>query len=214
MKRSPFFAAVPVLVLALSCTVFAQTEAQDQAALEAARAASVTAQGQYNYNAAAAAVEEEAARAASLDTSSRALREWYARKQMNADYLAAKSRSTPGLLDRLAEIKRPDRLTLGQYSRQTRALIWPAVLMDPIFDEERNALDELFAQRGAFDAGTDSQFYRATNQLCKKMREKMVDAIDQMSTSDSISARKFIRSLEWEARILPSDLGGLAINEQ
>ena len=128
--------------------------------------------------------------------------------------MAAKNSPTPGLLYRLAEIKRPDRLTLGQYSRQGRELIWPAILKDPIFDEERAALDELFAQRGAFDAGTDSQFYRSTYQLCKQMHEKRMTIIDQMSTTDSISARKFLRSLEFEARILPGDLGGLAVSNR
>ena len=212
MKYSLFFGA---LVLAVLNTSWAQfpTEAQDAAALEAARAASITAQGQYNYNAAAALAEQEGARATALDTSSRALREYYARKQVNADYLAAKNSTTPGLLYRLAQLKRPDRLSLGQYSRKSRQLIWPAILKDPIFDEERAALDEAFAQRGAFDAGTDSQFYRLVYQLSKQMHEKMVDAIDQLSTTDSISARKFLRSLEFEARILPDDLGGLATSE-
>jgi len=193
----------------------AQTsEAQDQAALESAAAAQLTAQGQYNYSAAAAAHEGEEARAASLDTTNRALREWYARKQLNADYVAAKNARNTGLLKRLAELKRPDRLTLGQYSRQGRQLIWPAALKDPLFDEDRVALDELFAKRGAFDAGTDSQFYHETARLCKQMHEKLVDAIDQFSTAESISARKFLRSLEWEARILPGDLGGLATRQR
>ena len=215
MKRSLFMATAAVLT-ALGSSGSAQVnDSQDQANLVNAASNSVTAQGQYNYNAAAAAVNEEAARAAALDNSSRGLREWYTRKQVNAEYVAAKNPTpSPGLLNRLAELKRPDRLTQGQYSRQTRKLNWPVILTDPVFDEERIALDEAFAQRGAFDAGTDSQFYRTTNQLCKKMREKMVDAIEQMSSTDSISARKFLRSLEWEARILPGDLGGLATNEQ
>lgn len=201
-------------MLALASTGLSQTEAQDQAALEAARAASLTAQGQYNYSAAAASAQAEATRASAQDTSSRALREWYARKQLNADYLAAKSRTTPGLLYRLAEIKRPDRLTLDQYSRQDGKLNWPAILAEPMFDEERLALDRIFAQRGTFDAGTDSEFYRMTLQLSKKMNDKMVDAIDQLSTAESVSARKFLRSLEYEARILPGDLGGLIASVQ
>ncbi|MGI8979721.1 MAG: hypothetical protein ACR2FY_10880 [Pirellulaceae bacterium] len=215
MKSSLFFAFSGALVVALSSNVWAQvgSEAQDEAALEAARAAGIAAQGQYNYNSAAAAAEAEAARATAFDTSSRALREYYVRKQINADYLASKNPRTPGLLYRLAEIKRPDRLSLGQYSRKSRQLIWPAILKDPIFDVEREALDEAFAQRGAFDAGSDSQFYRLVSQLSKQMHEKMVDSIDQLSTSDSISARKFLRSLEFEARILPDDLGGLATSE-
>lgn len=215
MKSSLFIAFSGALVLVLSSHVWAQvgSEAQDAAALEAARAASIAARGQYNYNTGAGAVEGEAARSTALDTSARALREYYVRKQVNADYLASKNPRTPGLLYRLAELKRPDRLSLGQYSRQGRQLIWPAILKDPIFDEERAALDEAFAQRGAFDAGTDSQFYRLVYQLSKQMHEKMVDAIDQLSTTDSISARKFLRSLEFEARILPDDLGGLATSE-
>ena len=218
MKRSLWMiaAAAGAIVFALAGTGSAQqSEVQDEAALVNSAAANITAQGQYNYNAAAAAVNEEAARSAALENSSRGLREWYTRKQINAEYVAAKNPiPTSGLLSRLAEIKRPDRLTQGQYSRQTRKLNWPAILTDPIFDEERIALDNAFAQRGAFDAGTDSQFYQGINQLCKKMREKMVDAIEQMSSTDSISARKFLRSLEWEARILPGDLGGLATNDR
>ena len=199
--------------LALVFSAAAQeSSAQDEAALANAAAANVAAQGQYNYNAAAADVLEENARAAAMENSSRGLREWYARKQLNADYLAAKSRTSAGLLNRLAEIKRPDRLTLGQYSRQAGKLNWPAVLMDPLFEEERIALDEAFSQRQAFDAGTDSRFYRTVSQLCKQLHEKMVSAIDQMSTTDSISARKFLRSLEFEAKILPGDLGGLVTN--
>lgn len=215
MKSSLFFAFSGALALALSSNVCAQvgSEAQDQAALEAARAAGIAAQGQYNYSSAAAAREEEEARATAFDTSSRALREYYVRKQINADYLASKNAAAPGLLYRLAEIKRPARLTLGQYSREGKQLIWPAILKDPSFDVERQALDEAFAQRGAFDAGTDSHFYRLVSQLSKQMREKLVDSIDQISTTDSISARKFLRSLEFEARILPDDLGGLVTSE-
>src|SRR5437868_100728 len=107
-----------------------QSEAQDEAAVTAANAAAVTAQGQYNYNAAAAAVQVESARGEAMENANRGLREWYARKQLNADYLATKSGSTPGLLNRVAEIKRPDRLTLSQYSRQAGRLTWPASLKD------------------------------------------------------------------------------------
>jgi hypothetical protein len=216
MKTSLTYVAGGLLTLTLACTARAQISsgAQDEVDLANAAAASLSAQGQYNYNSAAAAVQEQAARSEALETSSRGLREWYARKQVNAEYLASKSRSAPGILDRLAEIKRPDRLTQGQYSRQAGKLIWPAVLSDPVFDEERIALDEAFAQRQAFDAGTDSHFYRKVNQLNKQLRQKMVDSIEQMSTTDSVRARKFLRSIEFEARILPSDLGGLVATDQ
>jgi len=216
MNTYSTFTAAGTVALALISTAPAQesSPAQDEAVLANAAAASLSARGQYNYNAAAADVQEEAARAAALETSSRGLREWYARKQLNADYLAAKTQTAPGILERVAQIKRPDRLTLGQYSRQAGKLNWPAVLTDPVFEEERIALDEVFAQRQAFDAGTDSHFYRTVSQLIKQLREKMVNSIDQMSTTDSVRARKFLRSIEFEAKILPNDLGGLATNDQ
>jgi hypothetical protein len=213
----PFINAAAILALcAFGSTSMAQvsSEAQDQAAVEAAAAQKLSALGQYNYNSAAAAKEGEDARAMGMETNNRALREWYARKQLNADYVAVKYARNQGLLQRVAELKRPDRLSLGQYSRRGRQLIWPSTLKDPIFDEERVALDQLFAQRGAFDAGTDSDFYRVTAKLAKQMHEKLVESIDQFSTSESISARKFLRSLEFEARILPNDLGGLVVVEQ
>jgi len=213
MSKMKLTATFSMLVLAsITTSAFAQfsTPEQDAVALEAAK---LTALGQYNYSAAAARREEEEARATAFDTSNRALREWYARKQLNADYVSSKNARTPGMLYRIAELKRPERLTLGQYSRQGRQLIWPDVLKDPLFEEERLALDELFAQRRAFDAGTDSEFYRSTLKLSKQMHQKLVEAIDQFNTSESISARKYLRSLEFEARILPSDLGGLAVSQ-
>src|SRR4029078_5200336 len=103
----------------------------------------LSALGQYNYSLAAANRQQEEARGAALENDSRALREWYARKQLHADYVGAKNIRNPGLLDRLAELKRPDRLTTAQYSREGRQLQWPAILKEPLFDEERNALDRL-----------------------------------------------------------------------
>jgi len=214
--RFSMHAAVILALCAFASTTIAQvsSEAQDQADVEAATAQKLSALGQYNYNSAVAAKEGEDARAMAMASQNRALREWYARKELNADYVAAKYARNQGLLQRVAELKRPDRLTLGQYSRRGRQLIWPSTLKDPIFDEERVALDELFAQRGAFDAGTDSEFYRASAKLAKQMRAKLVESIDQFSPAESISARKFLRSLEFEARILPNDLGGLVAVEQ
>lgn len=210
------YAAALLALLGSASSSSAQitTEAQDQAAVEAAAAQKLSALGEYNYNSAAAAKQGEDAKAMAMETENRALREWYARKQLNADYVAAKYARNQGLLQRVAELKRPDRLTLGQYFRRGGQLIWPSTLKDPIFDEERVALDQLFAQRGAFDAGTDSDFYRATAKLAKQMHEKLVESIDQFSPAESISARKFLRSLEFEAKILPNDLGGLVTREQ
>ena len=219
MRYSILATVTGMLILAsFTATAHAQTlpsDAQDEATRVAAAAAALSAQGQYTSNSSAAELQDQAARAEALDNSSRGLREWYTRKQLNSDYLSAKNPiPSAGLLTRLNEIKRPARLLQSQYSRQQRKLNWPAVLMDPLFAEERTALDEAFAQRGAFDAGTDSQFYRTTVQLCKQMHDKMVNAIDQMSSTDSISARKFLKSLEFEARILPGDLGGLTVKNQ
>src|SRR4051812_47752037 len=162
MIMKPILVAVSMDLL-LACTVLAQapTDAQDAAALEQARAAALAAQGQYNYSASASNLQDRQADSIGLQNSSQALREWYARKQANNEFRAAKYPvSSAGLMTRLAELKRPDRLQLDQYSRETGKLNWPAVLKDPVFAEERAALDELFAQRQAFDAGTNSQFYR------------------------------------------------------
>jgi len=170
----------------------------------------LTAAGQYNYNTALAMVQAENARSLYLDNYARAVRGRYDLKRVNAEYRAALN-PLPNQqeLIHVAEIIRPDRLAESQYSRSLGKLSWPAALLSPMFNEERVRLESAFALRTTHDAGIDSLFYRHVKELCDRMHDKMVANIDSLSTADSVSARKFLRSLEFEARLQP-DVPALA----
>jgi hypothetical protein len=90
-------------------------------------------------------------------------------------------------------------------------LAWPAVLLQPEFAADRAALETAFGQRRPEDVGVTSVFYRDVSQRCQRMYATMLSQIDQLSTADSVAARKFLKSLEYEARHLPEAMP-LAMN--
>lgn len=170
----------------------------------------LAAAGQYNLNSAQAADVLENARAKAIYNYRSAIDARYAIKRANDEYRAAKlaqERMTPELLSRVIQAKMPDRLTAAEYSPRTGALKWPAILEEPEFDVDRAAVEAAFAQRRPEDVGMTSIFYREVSQRTQRMHAKMLAQIDNLSTTDSVAARRFLRSLEFEARHLPEEIG-------
>ena len=171
--------------------------------------------GQYNLNSAQAVDILENARAKNIENYKNAIEARYAIKRANAEYRAAKfeqERMTPEMLTRISQAKLPDRLSAAEYSPRTGELRWPAVLLEPEFAADRVAIDSVFAQRQPEDVGMTSVFYREVSQRCQRMHNTMLSHIDDFSTTDSIAARRFLKSLEYEARHIPE--AGLAMNDR
>ena len=171
--------------------------------------------GSYNLNTAQAADVLESARAKYIQNYRAAIDARYAIKRANDLYRSekyARERMTPELLSRVIQAKLPDRLSAAEYNRRSGDLEWPVVLMQPQFDADRRAVEDAFAQRRPEDVGMTSIFYRDVSQRCQRMQGTMLSQIDELSTTDSIAARKFLKSVEFEARHLPEELPFLAVN--
>jgi hypothetical protein len=170
--------------------------------------------GQYNLNTAIGARYLEDARARYIQSCRDAIDARYAIKRANELYRSekfAKERMSPELLGRVIQAKLPDRLNAAEYNPRTGALKWPAVLTGPEFSADRQTIEQAFAQRRGEDVGVTSIFYRQVSQHAQNMHEKMMSEIDRLPTADSVAARKFLKSIEFEARHLP-EATGLAIN--
>ena len=193
---------------------YATTEAGST--LEGAGAA-LSGAGQYNLNTAIGARYLEEARAKHIQNYRNAIDARYAIKRAHDTYIAEKygqERMTPELLSRVIQAKLPDRLSAAEYNRRTGDLDWPAILMAPEFAADRQAIEQAFAQRRPEDVGTMSVFYRDVSQRAQRMYGTMLSQIDSLSTADSIAARKFLKSVEFEARHLPDVVTGLAVNDR
>lgn len=120
---------------------------------------------------------------------------------------------SPELLSRVIQAKLPDRLTAAEYNPRSGQIKWPAVLLRPEFEADRRAISHAFSQRRPEDTGMTSIFYRDVSLRTLRMHNMMLAQIDSLSTTDSIAARKFLKSVDFEARHLPVD-NGLAFNER
>lgn len=170
--------------------------------------------GQYNLNTAIGARHLEEARGKYIRNYRDAIDARYAIKRAHDTYMAekyAQEKMTPELLSRVIQAKLPDRLTAAEYNPRTGDLDWPDVLQGPEFAGDRRALTQAFAQRRPEDVGQTSIFYREVSLRTQRMHRNMLAKIDRLSTADSVAARKFLKSLEFEARHLPEELPGLAM---
>lgn len=172
--------------------------------------------GQYNLNTALGARYLAEAQARSIQNYRDAIDARFAIKRANDMYRSekfARERMSPELLSRVIQAKLPDRLTAAEYNRQTGALEWPAVLMGREYARDRHAIQIAFAQRRPEDVGVVSVFYRDVSEHVENMYDTMLSQIDNIPTTDSIAARRFLKSLEYEARHLPTD-AEFAINNR
>jgi len=178
--------------------------------------AALSGAGQYNLNTAIGARYLEDARGKYIRNYRDAIDARYAIKRAHDTYVAekyAQEKMTPELLSRVIQAKLPDRLSAAEYNARTGDLEWPAALMGPEFSADRRAIDNAFAQRRGEDVGMTSIFYRDVSLRTQRMHSTMLSQIDKMPTTDSIAARKFLKSLEFEARHLP-EAAGLAVNDR
>jgi len=172
--------------------------------------------GQYNLNSSIAAMYGEQTRGMYIQNYRNAIDARFAIKRANDLYRSekfAKERVSPELLSRIIQAKLPDHLTAFQYDPRTGKLQWPTLLMGPEYSADRRAIDQAFAQRRGEDVGATSIFYREVSQRAQRMHNTMVSEIESVPTADSVAARKFLKSIEFEARHLPES-PGLAINNR
>jgi len=80
-----------------------------------------------------------------------------------------------------------------------------------MFAPEREAINQAMAQRTVENSGVGSQHYQQVGTLVAQVENKLRGELKQLSTSESIAARKFLKSVRYEARFsVNADISGLA----
>jgi hypothetical protein len=175
------------------------------------QAAIVTAQASVIANAAATnaavakAVDDiERIRTLALDNDLKAVKAFYDRRKMYADYRAqhAAQRSDK---DDLARRAKPsiDRASAYQVDPLRGRIFWPSVLKREEFANARTQIDDLFAQRRSRQAGLGSNFCRQTKSLSLAMRNQLREMMDEVPPTEYLAARKFLDTLALEAQMPP-----------
>lgn len=169
--------------------------------------------GEFNQLTSQAAVNLQEARGRSIENDLKATETFFARREANEAFRRAHT-SPPLSQEQLAGIAQrmaPDRLTSSQLEPALATIRWPSALQGDEFAELRVKLEELFRQRKAVGAGSNSSVCTAVQEAASDMRQQLQGQVREMSPMDFIAAKKFVDSLAYEARFAP-EADGLAAN--
>lgn len=161
----------------------------------------VRSQGMANLLNSQAAKEWEGARKEYIDNRLRATQTYFDMRRVNADYRESQ-RSSPLSMEsyvRLARQQAPDPLSTSQLDSLSGAIGWPSALRKENYGPLRQQLDKLFQQRagGHLD-------YQGIHAACDEMLAQLKSEIMALPTNEYVTAKKFIESLDYTARIARS----------
>jgi hypothetical protein len=162
----------------------------------------VRGQGMYNLLTAKAAEQLEEARRRQIENFEEGTETYFAMRRLNRSYRAAEQPSRPTYEDliRYAEAGRPERLSPSALDIVTGDITWPMILRSDKFKEYREVLGQLFASRAA--TGTlSSNGYLTVDQVTDAMMAELQQEADNLPPQDYVTARKFIESLAFEAKV-------------
>jgi hypothetical protein len=172
------------------------------------RAAVIQAAGEYNLNTSQAAINYQQAYRASLENSVTYAETYFAKRRINDSYHDAKQGPPPSQ-ETLAQRARqgvPERLDGNQFEPAFGTLFWPAVFNDSEFSADRRELDRLMADRDA-QAGVGSEHFRLVADRTAAMEAELRDKIGELTPTEYVQAKKFLKSLAYEARFVPGAEG-------
>jgi hypothetical protein len=174
----------------------------------------IRAVGQYNLLTSQARIAYEEARSMYIDNSVKGLEARYERKRINAEYRASvkRPRATTEEMARFAAANDPKRISAHELNPVTGEITWPAALQGEEFAECREAMETIFANRGAIDFGVRSEAHADANLVAEQMTQILRSQINDMDGGQWIAAKNFVASLAHETRFAP--VGAVAQNVQ
>jgi hypothetical protein len=172
----------------------------------------IQAVGQSNYLNSVAAVNLQEAQSKWIDNRKKYVTTYYENKvysqEMRDRY--AKRPPTKEVWDKITANSLPDPLTTQQYDRAAGRITWPHILRTNEYDAFRNRIDELMAQRTADNDGDGSPFQREIASLVDAMKMLLKTNINTVTDSQYADAKSFLRSLDYEVKVVRSAPGSAA----
>jgi hypothetical protein len=158
--------------------------------------------GQRNLLNSEAAINMEAARKANMENREQWTNTYFQMRDANKKYRAAESGPKPTMEDlvRYSQAGKPKRLSPSELDTISGEVSWPNVLQSAPYDQYRADLEALLGHRAASGAlSFDDQ--QKLNQTKKAMLVQLKSQIRDMPPQEYTSAKRFVESLAYEARL-------------
>ncbi len=124
-------------------------------------------------------------------------------RKVNNEYRAATHPPlSRGTIASIAQSYLPRRLTTGELNPVTGQIAWPSLLMESEFAGNRDQLDRLFAQR-ALRVNLSAGEYMTLDESVDQMQQQLSQRIQQYPADLYIAASRFLRGLNYEAKLVP-----------
>ena len=165
--------------------------------------------GLYNYNTSVALINLQEARRRYVENKARKAQTYFAMRRANSEVRKQERGNPPTKenLSRYAKSRAPKRLNSHQYQAATGQLLWPALLENEYFAEERSQIDSLMKKRTQVGLESSNGEPFQLKYLAVTMRQKLKTLIGDISPSEYMAAKKILTSLEYEAQFTPDIIG-------
>ena len=149
-----------------------------------------------------AMIDRETARSMNYDNQLKHVRTYFEKRRLNRAYREAERGPRRTREQAVAAAKRaaPDRLSVQQFEPYRGRINWPVTLTDDQYRVHREQLDRLFAAHAASGSGLQTRYYAPIQSTLGKLEEQLVGNVKTTNADQYIYARKFLKSLQYEAR--------------
>ncbi len=157
--------------------------------------------GEFGVLRARTAILLEEAKAANMENQTRWIDTYYDRQELSRQRREAKRGPRLGYEDlaRIARLGRPDRLSPSELDGLTGEISWPVLLRDGDFARYRAEVERVFAQR-AESGAIETDDYLKVRQTVHNMKFGLKQRIQGLPAADYIQAKRFLKSLAYEAQ--------------
>ena len=163
----------------------------------------IRAQGEYNLATSAAAVNFSEARRREIDNDKLAVQTYFELRETNRQQRDAeikRQRGNPEDFVRYAQAGKPKQLSSQQLDAVTGQIHWPVLLTGAEFDQQRAALEKVFAARAYHGILGAEEFLNAVH-VIDEMSTSLAQRIQTLPAQEFVQAKSFLRSLAYEARL-------------
>jgi hypothetical protein len=160
----------------------------------------IRAEGQYNLLSSEAAINLEEAAKREIENRQRWTNAYFEMRRVNEAYTHPKrTPRPPEAWARLAHDAAPARLPPTVLDPVSGRVYWPSTLMDPLFNPNREVLEQMFADRAMAHGAIGIEGYNKIRAATDDALAKLKANIRALDTQHYLEARNFLISLGYEA---------------
>jgi len=161
--------------------------------------------GAYNLMTSEAMKNVEQARRQYIDNRVYSTEKYFEMRRINREARAAERGPRPTMEDliRYSDARKPDRLSPSELDPLSGRITWPVVLKDDRFQEDRQQLEKIFAERAVVGVLSMAQLTQIDS-LTKHMLAVLKENINAYPPQLYTQAKSFLQSLAYEALAQPS----------